>query len=428
MTTMTTDRRWAFLGLVLSSVLVSAMASPSTTTTTTTTTTPFTTTSTTVASETSSSSSSSLSLSRRLEDGQAAEFAYDLSSFSVRFEKCQYVKAYDDELAEDEDSDTVLAMKHLVVFKLCPSDECGTCDGVHGEYVLGVEDYLESTVEFQKEQFEDMCENCNEMCNNDGNYCSGCGKLCYQYDNLEANGMVDASEYLECQRLEIENDDDGNDDGQGDDDAEDNELYIGPRCNSDGSKIIIGLFKDEDCWEPYDEQDPEELLGMKLSYHLLANSYSNDGSVCLGCQETPKEDDQNDEDAQDKDQVNEMCENLYGAAAKCESRTGLSQGFVLENQKDDENENYENQVENEFFVCNFIESLILNSYTETGEINIEDEQDVVIRLVTKKQSISLGLLAVTIAGLALLGWHLDRKIASMQNNVDLAARGDGHLA
>lgn len=351
---------------------------------------------------------------RRAEDVDSNTYEYDLSSFSVRFEKCQYVKAYDDEVAEDEDSESVLALKHLVVFKICPSDECESCDGVHGEYVIDVEDYLGATVDFQKEEFEQMCENCNERCNNDGNYCSGCGKICYQYDNLEANGYVDASDYLECQKLE---------DGGGDDDGA-IELFIGPRCNSDGTRIIIGLFQDEDCWEPYDEQDPEDVLGMKLSYHVLANSYSDDGSVCLGCMETPDENEQGDNDAADEDNVNEMCEELYNAAAKCESKTGLTNGFILENRED---EDYENQVENEFMVCNFIESLVLNSYTETGDINIYDERDEVIRVTTPKQRIALGLLGVAMVALGAYAYHLHRKIEDTVPKTNLAIQGDSQL-
>ena len=85
------------------------------------------------------------------------------------------------------------------------------------------------------------------------------------------------------------------------------------------------------------------------------------------------EDNDNDDAADDADDVNQMCENVYNWAAKCESPTGLESGFVQVNR--DEND-YENQVENEFMACTFINSLIWDSYTESGEINWEAKQDV----------------------------------------------------
>ena len=41
--------------------------------------------------------------------------------------ECQFVKAYNDDLAEDEESKTVLETKHLAVFCLCPSGSCSSC-------------------------------------------------------------------------------------------------------------------------------------------------------------------------------------------------------------------------------------------------------------------------------------------------------------
>merc|ERR1712151_880915 len=57
----------------------------------------------------------------------------NISSYSLKFQKCQFVKAYDDELAED--AGTVLATKHFVVFRLCPSNTCDSCNYGYGEYL-----------------------------------------------------------------------------------------------------------------------------------------------------------------------------------------------------------------------------------------------------------------------------------------------------
>lgn len=102
----------------------------------------------------------------------------------------------------------------------------------------------------------------------------------------------------------------------------------------------------------------------------MRHTYSSEDQVCLSCHEDADDEDEADNDADD---VNEMCENVYQWAAKCESKTGLEGGFVQVNRDEDD---YENQVENEFMACTFIDSLIWDSYTESGEINWEDTQDV----------------------------------------------------
>jgi len=345
---------------------------------------------------------------RRTEDGANGYFEYDLSSFSIRFEKCQFVKSYDDEFAQDADYDSVLAMKHFVFYKMCPTDECQSCDGVHGEYVADINDYLEKVVEVEQAQFENMCENCNEKCNNDGDYCSGCGKICYNWQNLENNGYVDASNYIECQQLEKDGDDDGGE-----------EMYIGPMCDSQKG-IAIGLFSDENCLEPISDVDVESVLGYKLSYHVLSSvmKEENGDQTCLSCLEG------NDNDEDDEDQVNEICEDVYAASAKCESPYGLENGLVNQNR---EGGDYENQVENEFMSCTFINSLKWNSYTETGEIDIYNEQDEIIREISTAQIVALSGLTIVILALAFCAVYLHHKLGKASRVVGLSNLGDNQV-
>ena len=75
--------------------------------------------------------------SRMLEQN-GEDYIPDISGYSLRFEQCQFVKMYDDELAEDEDATTVLGTKRFVVFKLCPTD--GDCSSNYGEYAVMMED------------------------------------------------------------------------------------------------------------------------------------------------------------------------------------------------------------------------------------------------------------------------------------------------
>mmetsp|Transcript_12106 Transcript_12106/g.33515 ORF Transcript_12106/g.33515 Transcript_12106/m.33515 type:complete len:349 (-) Transcript_12106:40-1086(-) len=335
-------------------------------------------------------------------------------------------------------------MKHFVLFRLCPTDDCEVCDQSEnfGRYTTDVDTYLTYTVEQQKQIFQNMCDNCDEECG-DGQQCySNCGKLCYMYGNMEDNGLVDASQYVQCQQLQGADEDNDNrrklrrqlrrmrpqrrrladeageeeqgadqeENGDGEEDEE-QMIFIGPRCSDSGKTIELALFYDENCWEPINDVSVDSLMDGELSYYFLDHTYHSTDAVCLKCAED--EQNQNANDNQDADDVNEMCEQLYDAAAKCETPNGITAGFIQTNREDG---NYENQVETEFLSCAFINSLVWNSYTETGEIDYIHAQDNYVRHVTTPQAIALGLLSVWVLGLLALMAHFQKKIAQAKRS------------
>jgi len=317
-------------------------------------------------------------LGRRLDEDE--EYEVDISGYSLKFEQCQFVKAYDDELA-GEDSETILATRRFVIFRLCPSDACDSCSYDFGEYIVDLEEYLEATVDYQQEMQEEMCDACQECGNweeneeNDQNQddggrrrledynnvnvdCDSCYDECMKIENMEDNGYIDATEFLECQALYEPEDDSAT------------ALYAGPMCASNGSKIKIGVFYDEDCNVPDSEKDVDDYLidddgvSMKLSHALLKTVYSSDCISCL----VPEEEDENGDDQNNNDdgeeqeiEVLEMCEQLYEAAAKCEKTNGFDSGYA-------NYDGYDNQLAQESVVCDFVESLKAGSYDESGEI------------------------------------------------------------
>lgn len=67
------------------------------------------------------------------------------------------------------------------------------------------------------------------------------------------------------------------------------------------------------------------------------------------------------DDADDNDDISEVCENLYGYAAKCNR--------YLSSANDNSYQSYQ-QASNEYAVCSFIESVLQGSYDENGYIYI----------------------------------------------------------
>lgn len=316
---------------------------------------------------------------RALEDGGGDDGEYDfdidLTGYSLRFEKCQFVKAYSQELAEENYS-TVLATQRFVVFRLCPSESCtSSCKSGYGEYMIDMQEYLSVAVEFFEDQQTEMCELCEEQCyyqaaddgananyyngananyynnrklyyNNDELSCDTCQSACDKIDNMEDNHYLDATAFINCQ--EIYEDDDGT------------SVYAGPICASNGLKIKIGVFTDENCMFLDSSDDVENYLadedgnGMKLSHNLLKNVY--DPYSCISCTEAA-------EDNYGYDETKEVCGELYEYSAKCESKYGFTQGMSS-------NQYYDNQSDNEDLVCDFISSLKSGTYAQDGEIVI----------------------------------------------------------
>lgn len=310
---------------------------------------------------------------RKLDD---EEQEVDLTGYSIKFEKCQFVKQYDAEEDGGEDNDTILTTKRFVIFRMCPDSSCSSCNYNYGEYIVDLETYLEATLEYKQEVQEEYCDTCNECYeqaaeaaeNDDQNgdeeededayKCenmdtSSCYAECQNIENMEENGYTDASEFTECQQLDYE-------DNYG------NVYYAGPMCASSGSRIKIGIFTDEDCSQYDETKDIENYMknddgyNMKLSYHLLKQTFAE--GVCVASCLKEDEEQNNGDDGEEKEaEVNEMCETLYEAAGKCENSHGFESQIV-------NYDNYDNQVRNEDLVCEFISSLKAGHYDQTGEI------------------------------------------------------------
>jgi len=309
----------------------------------------------------------------------------DLSSYSVRFEKCQFVRAFSDDNAADADSETVLTTQRFVIFRLCPTS---SCNSNYGEYILGLDEYLDSTVAYRQEEQEEMCETCDETCQQyyddgaagddqqagddagdqdadegDGDErrlmfgrkldvdCDQCVSDCEKIENMEDNNYMDATNFVGCVGVQ-----DAGDDGTG-------ALYAGPMCASSGSKIKIGIFSDEDCMVLEQNLDVEDYLtngdgyAVKLSHALLKTTYDNDDPI--SCADVAENDDDKYYQAPG---TKEICEEIYQAAAKCEEEHGFSTGI---NYYD---EYYGVQNDNEELVCSFIDSLVAGTYSQEGEI------------------------------------------------------------
>jgi hypothetical protein len=242
--------------------------------------------------------------------------AINMTQYALRYVGCQNVHQYSDELAEDEDAESVLGMNRFVIVRLCPKTECSNyhhygCNHGYGDYLIPMEDYLMTMAEEYFLEYQTYCETCyachqrqgnssyyanggRRMANDDAYYykgadfyndmddyannqnqCSNYYEACVDFTvackdySQYATGMEN---YFQCADFQI-----GDYSG-----------HLGPHCRSDGKTIGIGLYKDSYCNEyNSDLVDISSMLGMDLSDVNLKAYYSDqciscDASVCTG--------------------------------------------------------------------------------------------------------------------------------------------------
>lgn len=321
---------------------------------------------------------------RKLQDEEEEAWELDLSTYSIKFEKCQFVKQYayngqnGNNNKNNKNAQDILTVKHFVVFRLCPDNSCGTCNYKYGEYIIDMESYLEATLEYKQQEQEKHCEYCNKCLEMEANVAAGgeanedeawmctnvdtttCYSECQNIENMEANGYVDASAYTGCVKLNAA-------------DADGNNYYASAVCGSSGSsnqsRIKIGVFTDQYCTYYDDSLDIASMLtnndgtSMALSYHLLKETFASDTCIasCLKEQENQNQNNNNGEAA--AAEVSELCEQLYQTSGKCESAHGFADGMKTYDEAD-----YANQELNEELVCNFITAVKSGTYDLTGEV------------------------------------------------------------
>jgi len=254
-----------------------------------------------------------LSKARRLEQGDDERDFTWISGYSIRFKSCHTITTIPNE-ENDGQGDARLYNNNVVVFQLCPSDTCdGKCnDGA--EYAVDMAQfvgaYTESKMEAQEYECEMIQENC--YCNDDDE--EACENQCFVdagADYCVENENEDEEDFeieraLECEAME-----------------NNQNLYIGPYCASNGKEIYLGIFSDAGC-----VNTAEDGLYLYERYNYRTLPYTSESLVdsdCISCKQAGDNDNDNNNnngDDNQEEEILEMCEELYEQSAKCESSLG----------------------------------------------------------------------------------------------------------
>jgi hypothetical protein len=249
-----------------------------------------------------------------------------ISGYSIKFQGCHHISQWNT-LAEDED-DVRIATKRLVRFRLCPTDSCNPksnagCNSAYGDYVLDMNTYLSYYFEAKETYQSFQCEylaNYACGCENSNNQ-NSCLYSCFAEHGMEKacmNGGADddaaaastatafnLEDYMTCTQSNYT-------------DVNGNSLYIGPYCGEQGGAIYLGVFTDEDCTNVAGASK-----GGADAYFYASGSalpYAKASILdmdCMSCLE-PTDNNYSGNDADDADDVANVCEAVYTLSGKCE--------------------------------------------------------------------------------------------------------------
>lgn len=288
-----------------------------------------------------------LSKARRVEENGEIDFTW-VANFSIKFQGCHHVSQWNEEA--DGDEDVRIQTKRLIRFRLCPTETCSPessagCSADYGDYIIDMNTFLgtyyEAVENYNTYKCEYTAQNLCDCQDGDDKGDDFNPELC-EYDCYVEHNMADIcadrnpyeddqqqqqqeefelARYVECQRAEIKNNNNGRSLNN-----QNNQYYIGPYCAEQGGAIFLGLFTDDKCSNYADEEGGSSVYSSLTGSSLPYAAESILSLDCISCKE-PQDLNQDGNDAEDADQVIEMCEQIYDVAGKCEEGL-LATGYV----------------------------------------------------------------------------------------------------
>lgn len=291
-----------------------------------------------------------LSKARRLENqNQNDEEADWLSGYSIKYEGCSSLIQVREEGGGDEG---ILYTQNLVKFVICPgnSGDCANCGSGIAQYVVNMGEFVETYVEMKEQMKEQECEMIREYCYCDNaNDDEACENQCYvdadktECIEVEGQEQMDVAAMLECE--EMAGADGQNNNGNynyGNTNNNNNngidmyrQYYIGPMCSPrDGKSIFLAAFYDAGCTS-YAGSGVYEAFnyGYPLPYETESIVNTRECISCLQVDEDGNNNQNqnnnnnynynyNGNNNNNQQEVAEICQQSYEAAAKCESNLG----------------------------------------------------------------------------------------------------------
>jgi len=274
--------------------------------------------------------------------------------------------------------------------------------------MIDLETFLKATTEYYINVQQTYCQQCNAYCSGNNNerfltsssssgstssssssLCSSCVTPCHTYKQLQQNNQyVDATKYVTCQYIST-------------DSSSGVSYYAGPMCSSNGSKIKIGVFKDDQCTVLVSNTDMDSLLSANngqttyLTHIILKKVYTNSR---ISCGETTNNE-------------NTVCQTLYEYSDKCETPHGFGSSSSSSRSSSSLSSS---QLTYEKNICTMISQLVSGAFDQTGEVALTKDSGTssssALNKGTPNQKFALSVFMFSSIGLALYSTALHYRL------------------
>jgi hypothetical protein len=338
------------------------------------------------------------------------------SSLSFKYHSCASLSGF---YNDGEDGFTSTSEK-FVAFRLCNSKSCqddswNGCRTYYGEYLVKLDEYLQSMFEYQREVFKDYCSYCYNCLVYEKMYggqcelhdaCQNYGNVCSAQDMNENGNNYMYKNFFECQEVQY--------DGY--------TFYVGPHCDaSKSSDFFITVFSDAQCTQYIgDSVSVDTITGMSISNNKALSSLYSHNCVSCNINNIPyytvgqnKENGMYDYDSgmwsweydANDDGILDMCQELFESSAKCNYRLPHAEKLMSYNEEQGGDEYYQNEEyqvsSSESATCSYIDDVVRGYISKQGyvgkEVSIETE-------VTFVQGVALFIGAI--GCIVMFGWAL----------------------
>jgi hypothetical protein len=212
--------------------------------------------------------------------------------------------------------------------------------------------------------------------------------ICHSYSKTCQAGLDNSiEEYFECTQVQKSN-------GQ--------TAYVGPHCAADGTSVTLGVYSDEYCSEyigngvsiasflgyelegdelsPYingnlmDVLPENDVLNSQASAATIfaddmSQYYRPANSVCIPCMASRQSFENRVGDyPDDEGEISELCTNMYLKSARCDKHYRMYSTKTSSSA-------YAQAVLEEDLSCDFIDSVVMGNYAESGFANIDTMED-----------------------------------------------------
>ena len=143
---------------------------------------------------------------------------------------------------------------------------------------------------------------------------------CYQYAEDMLHGEdFQLEQFMECAQIQEPQ----NENGRRLEEQQEAQYFVGPYCSSQGGAINLGMFSDDTCSTPIEDDSYgaytfESMFGFPLPY-AEKSLIGSECSSCTQVDENANENNNNNNGEQQEVQLTEACTMAYANAGKCES-------------------------------------------------------------------------------------------------------------